>query len=32
MVLQVLGAFNVLLVVVCAWFTWGSGKVKELKS
>lgn len=29
MVLQVLGAFNVLLVAVCAWFTWGmKGRAK----
>jgi O-antigen/teichoic acid export membrane protein len=32
MVLQVMGVFNVLLVASSAWFTWGSKRVKELKS
>jgi hypothetical protein len=24
--LKTLGAFNLALLVVCAWFTWGSGR------
>jgi O-antigen/teichoic acid export membrane protein len=31
MILQVLGAFNLLLVAVCLWFTWDGKRVKELK-
>ena len=31
-VLQTLGVFNLLLLGVCAWFSWGTGDVKNVKT